>query len=204
MYIITCTCVHTLGVTIHLIMASLLNQLAYALSEEIPALTCVPSITVFYIIIGNDSASHPVGHSFHPLSQPGVTQPGFAQPGVAQPGIAQLGVMQPGVPQPGVIQPHDTLQYMVAELTIDNLGDVLEVVWEARGKWYNIGLKLDISVGTLDSISKANNQDPDDCLTAMIKDWLRNGKLKPSWAKLTEALKSPMVGYAQLAEKLPS
>ena len=71
-------------------------------------------------------------------------------------------------------------------------------------KWYNIGLKLGISVGTLDSISKANNQNPDDCLTAMIKDWLKNGKPKPSWATVAKALKSRMVGYAQLAEELPA
>ena len=90
-----------------------------------------------------------------------------------------------------------------ANLTIDDLGDVLESVWEARSKWYNIGLKLGVSVGTLDSISKAANQNPDDCLTAMIKDWLRNGKPKPTWAAVAKALKSPMVGYAQLAEQLP-
>ena len=88
------------------------------------------------------------------------------------------------------------------KLTIDNLGDVLEAVWEARSKWYNIGLKLGISPGTLDSIGKANNQNPDDCLTAMIKDWLRSGRPEPSWTELAKALKSPMVGYAQLAEQL--
>ena len=80
---------------------------------------------------------------------------------------------------------------------------VLEAVWEARSKWYNIGLKLDISAGTLDSISKANNQNPDDCLTAMIKDWLMSGRPKPSWAAVARALKSPMVDFAQLAEQLP-
>ena len=97
-----------------------------------------------------------------------------------------------------------SLLYFAGALTIDDLGDVLESVWEARVKWYNIGLKLGISVGTLDSISKANNQDPDDCLTAMIKDWLKNGKPKPSWAAVAKALKSRMVGYAQLAEELPA
>ena len=76
-------------------------------------------------------------------------------------------------------------------------------MWEARSKWYNIGLKLGVPVGTLDSISKAANQNPDDCFTAMIKDWLRNGKPKPTWATVAKALKSPMVGYAQLAEQLP-
>jgi hypothetical protein len=89
-------------------------------------------------------------------------------------------------------------------LSIDNLRDVLKAVWEARSKWYNIGLELGISAGTLDSISKTANQNPDDCITAMIKDWLRNEKPKPSWAAVANALKSPMVGYAQLAKELPA
>ena len=96
------------------------------------------------------------------------------------------------------------MYFFAGKLTIDNLGDVLEAAWEARAKWYNIGLKLGISAGTLDSIGKANNQNPDDCLTAMIKDWLRTGRPKPSWAAVANALKSPMVGHAQLAEKLPA
>ena len=92
--------------------------------------------------------------------------------------------------------------YFVGELSIDNLGDVLEAVWEARAQWYNIGLKLGISVGTLDSID-ATSQNPGKCFTAMSKDWLKNGKSQPSWAQLAKALKSRMVGYAQLAEELP-
>ena len=87
-------------------------------------------------------------------------------------------------------------------LSIDDLGDVLEAVWEARAKWYNIGLKLGISVGTLDSINKTANQNPDDCITAVIKDWLKNGKPKPTWAAVAKALKSPMVGCGHLAEQL--
>ena len=62
-------------------------------------------------------------------------------------------------------------------------------------KWFNIGLKLGISAGTLNAI-KNNSQDPDDCLTAMLEYWLNNGKPKPSWAAVASALKSPMVGYA--------
>ena len=94
--------------------------------------------------------------------------------------------------------------FFTGKLTIEDLGDVLEVVWEARSKWYNIGLKLGISAGTLDSICKATSQNPDDCLTAMIKEWLKNGKPKPSWTELAKALKSRMVGYAQLAEEIPA
>ena len=92
--------------------------------------------------------------------------------------------------------------YLAGKLTIDNLGDVLEAVWEARVKWFNIGLKLGISPGTLNTIKKNNNQDPDDCLTAMLEYWLNNGNPKPSWAAVAKALKSPTVGYAQLAEEL--
>ena len=91
----------------------------------------------------------------------------------------------------------------VGYLSINDLGDVLEAVWEARAKWYNIGLKLGTSPGTLDAINKTANQNTDDCITAVIKDWLKNGKPKPSWAQLAKALKSPMVGYGHLAEQLP-
>ena len=94
--------------------------------------------------------------------------------------------------------------FHVGKLTTDDLGDVLEAVWEARVKWFNIGLKLGISAGTLNAIKKNNNQDPDDCLTVMLEYWLNNGKPKPSWVELVRALKSPMVGYAQLAEELPA
>ena len=92
--------------------------------------------------------------------------------------------------------------YFAGELSIDDLCDVLKTVWEARVKWYFIGLELGISPGTLKAIKKNNNQDPDECLTAMLEYWLNNGKPKPSWAAVAKALKSPMVGNAELAEKL--
>ena len=88
------------------------------------------------------------------------------------------------------------------ELSIDDLCGTLKTMWEARSKWYFIGLELGISPGTLKAIKKNNNQDPDDCLTAMLEYWLSNGKPKPLWATVAKALKSPMVGYAELAEKL--
>ena len=80
----------------------------------------------------------------------------------------------------------------------------MESVWEARSKWYYLGLKLGISAGTLDAISTSANQNTDACFTDMIKDWLKNGEPRPTWATLAKALKSPMVGYSQLAEKLPA
>jgi hypothetical protein len=90
----------------------------------------------------------------------------------------------------------------IGDLSINDLRDVLRAVWEARVKWFNIGLELGVSPGTLNAIKKNNSQDPDNCLTAMLEYWLNNGEPKPSWAAVANALKSPIVGYAQLAEEL--
>ena len=92
---------------------------------------------------------------------------------------------------------------MNLSLGINNFSDVLEAVWEARSKWYNIGLKLGTSPGTLDAIKASSKENVDDCITAMIKDWLKNGNPRPTWAAIAKALKSPMVGYGHLAEQLP-
>ena len=77
----------------------------------------------------------------------------------------------------------------------------MESVWEARTKWYNIGLKLGIAPGTLDSIKLAEKQNPDECITTMINRWLRDDKFEPTWKLIDEALRSPMVGYGKLADQ---
>ena len=81
---------------------------------------------------------------------------------------------------------------------------MLEAVWKARSEWYNIGLKLGISPDTLDAITSTGRDNPSTCFRDMLKEWLNNGNPRPTWAAVAEALKSPMVGYGHLAEKLPS
>ena len=66
-----------------------------------------------------------------------------------------------------------------------------------------MGLELGTSPGTLDAIKVSAKENVDDCVTAMIKDWLNNGKPRPTWVAVADALKSPMVGYGHLAEQLP-
>ena len=78
----------------------------------------------------------------------------------------------------------------------------MEAVWEARSKWYNIGLKLGTSPGTLDAISVTGRDNPNLYITLMMKEWLKNGHPQPTWAAVAKALKSPMVGYGHLAEQL--
>ena len=94
--------------------------------------------------------------------------------------------------------------FSAAYLSIADLCTVLRAVWAARVKWYNIGLELSTSSDTLDSINVTWRENPDNCVTAMIKEWLNNGKPPPSWTALAEALKSPIVGYAHLVEQFPS
>ena len=75
-------------------------------------------------------------------------------------------------------------------------------MWEARVEWYAIGLDLNISPDDLDTIQK-DHRDTKSCYMEMLKVWLRT-KPHPTWAKLAEALKSPLVGYEDLADKLAS
>ena len=85
------------------------------------------------------------------------------------------------------------------ELYIEDLCLVQNTIWMARAKWYNIGLNLNIHMGTLDAIKK-DNDDSDDRFRAMLITWLKTVQPKPTWEALAEALRSPSVGYEQLAE----
>ena len=85
-------------------------------------------------------------------------------------------------------------------LRIGDPKTVRAAIWDARAKWYNLGIELDIPVGTLDAIKLANFHQPDDCVTAMIKEWLQSpAELKCTWKALVEAIKSPIVDNPSLA-----
>ena len=73
-------------------------------------------------------------------------------------------------------------------------------MWEARSKWYNIGLELGLTAGTLDAIEETNHHVVNHCFRTTLMEWLRNSKLKPTMSSLADALKSPTVELAQLAE----
>ena len=86
---------------------------------------------------------------------------------------------------------------------MDDLASVQAIVWDGRAKWYNIGLGLGLSAGTLDSIKLANQGNPDYCITPTLKEWLSRDDPHPSWSHLAAALRAPPVGRGDLAEKLP-
>ena len=89
------------------------------------------------------------------------------------------------------------------QLTISDLPQVFRAVFDARTKWYDIGLELKIDVGSLDAIEEDNPRDVQDCLRALLKKWLRRAQPKPTWGALREALESPLVDEGQLISKFP-
>ena len=87
------------------------------------------------------------------------------------------------------------------QLNFKDLCKVQRATWNARTKWYNIGLELKIDPETLNVI-EGNNKDIDNCFRAMLTTWLKTVDPKPTLAALAEALRSPMVGHEHLAEQL--
>ena len=86
-------------------------------------------------------------------------------------------------------------------LTIKDLRKIQRATWEARVKWYNIGLELEIDPGTLDTI-KTDNENSDNRFRAMLTIWLKMVQPEPTLAALAEALQSPTVGFGCLAEQV--
>ena len=90
---------------------------------------------------------------------------------------------------------------VAGQLNFKDLCKVQRAAWNARTKWYNIGLELKIDPETLNVI-EGNNKDIDNCFRAMLTTWLKTVDPKPTLAALAEALRSPMVGHEHLAEQL--
>ena len=87
-------------------------------------------------------------------------------------------------------------------LTVDNLASIQRAIWEGRAQWYNIGLELGLTAGTLDAIKQTNHHDVKDCFREVLKEWLSRTDLNPSLNNLANALKARPVGLEELAEQL--
>ena len=85
------------------------------------------------------------------------------------------------------------------DLVSGNLGKVQDLIWDARPKWFNLGLNLNIDQATLIMI-KQNHPNGDDCFREMLSEYLKS--MEPSWEELLAALRKPSVGHKQLAKKI--
>ena len=86
------------------------------------------------------------------------------------------------------------------ELKEEDLSDVQDELWEARIKWYDIGLRLRIPASDLDVIEN-DGGDTGARFRNMLLKWLRQGK-NCTWEALIKALSSPSVGYTTLANSI--
>jgi len=84
---------------------------------------------------------------------------------------------------------------------LQDLSELMQAMYEARAKWYRIGVQLKLPVGTLDAI-RSEFSDTTACLTEMCSHWLRCIDPHPSWVALIGALESSPVGEGQLAQQL--
>ena len=82
----------------------------------------------------------------------------------------------------------------------DDIFEIIEVLWDARGKWRTIGLGLKISRSDLDII-KQNDADVDDQFRSMLLKWLQNGE-ECTWEALCWVLSKRSVGYHTLAREI--
>lgn len=63
--------------------------------------------------------------------------------------------------------------------------------------WYNIGIHFGIPTGTLDKFRSKNRNDPDNCLTCVLAEWLKNCNQRsgyPTWRKVVIAVSSRVGG----------
>ena len=86
-------------------------------------------------------------------------------------------------------------------VSLDDLGTVFGETFDARLKWYYIGLNLSVKASELDVIKKSNPE-VKDCYLETLKCWLKGVDPEPTWAALAEALSSSTVDEDCLSEKL--
>ena len=87
-------------------------------------------------------------------------------------------------------------------LTSCDLKDIINSVWEARARWFHIGIQLSMNVAVLEAIKSNHHDQLDACLTAMLTEWLKQTDPKPNWEALVTALKNPSVGCGHLADAI--
>ncbi len=84
-------------------------------------------------------------------------------------------------------------------LSSQNLVEVLQLLYSARTKWYNIGLVLGLNPHDLNSI----RGEDDECLRRVLEMWLQMSEsLQPTWQSLLEALRSEIVRHEHTAQEI--
>ena len=84
---------------------------------------------------------------------------------------------------------------------MSDLSCVREELLDVSHKWFDIGLMLNLSVGTLACV-REQYSGPSTALREMLFHWLKKVDPPPTWQGLAGALESRTVGEPRLAEQL--
>ena len=93
-----------------------------------------------------------------------------------------------------------TWYHCVDRLTPAHLSQVQSLVWEARAKYYDIGLELGLPSDAIDAIEKSSSHRVETIYTEMIKECLKLGLVTQK--KLADAVSSRQVGYQYLSSDI--
>ena len=91
--------------------------------------------------------------------------------------------------------------YPATSLGVSDLSRVREELLDVSHKWFDIGLKLKLSVGTLECV-RDQYPNPSTALREMLHLWLKKVDPPPTWEGLACALESRTVREPQLSEQL--
>ena len=83
-------------------------------------------------------------------------------------------------------------------ITLDDLSAVYEATYQARAKWKQMLLALQVNNTTIETINIRCREDPDNCYLEGLSEWLKGGER--NWADVFEALSRSSVGHNDLAK----
>ena len=83
------------------------------------------------------------------------------------------------------------------------LHTVINELYEARHKWFDIGIQLQLDHSELKGIEDKYRSDPGDCFRQMFIAWKTSSSQAPkTWSTLTAILRQPSIKYEELATKI--
>ena len=66
--------------------------------------------------------------------------------------------------------------------------DLMHHLKDVVGRWYELGVQLDVQISKLNEIRCNNSSNVYQCKLLMLQEWQRRPSLKPSWCTLVDAL----------------
>ena len=83
-------------------------------------------------------------------------------------------------------------------ITLNDLSGVYEATFQARAKWKQMLLALQVNNTTIETINIRSHEDPDNCYLEGLSEWLKGGER--NWTDVFEALSRSSVGHNDLAK----